>query len=298
MPPWLKRIVSEPLHHFLLLGVGIFALYSWLGSDDGAVGEKRIVVSAADVSQLGELWAKRWGRPPTPEELRGLVDGRVREEVLYREALSLGLDRDDTIVRRRLAQKMEFLFQDLGDLEEPDDAVLEAYLAEHPERFREPARLSLSHVYVSRDRRGDAAEADAQRILTELRAAAPGGDPTGYGDPFPRASRYDDLDVDRIARLYGTPFAERAATLAPGAWQGPVESGYGLHLVFVHERSEPRLPALAEVEKQVRMEWRAARRREVNEAVFTRLLEGYEVVVETPEPPQSAAGPVDEQATP
>ena len=297
MPPLLKRILSEPLHHFLLLGVGIFALYAWLGGGDAKAPERRIVVSAADAAQMAELWAKRWSRPPTPRELRGLVDARVREEVLYREALALGLDRDDTIVRRRLAQKMEFLFEDLGGRMEPSEEELRAYLAEHRDRFREPARLTLSHVYVSLDRRGEAAEPDAERILATLRKTSPDGDPGGHGDAFPLASAYTDVDGDEIAGIFGARFADRVTELSPGAWHGPVESGYGVHLVFVHRRTEPRVPALAEVEQRVRDEWRAARRREVNEAIFAKLLEGYEVV-EEPAAPRTAARAGDERGTP
>ena len=120
MPALLKRILSEPLHHFLLLGVAIFALYAWLGGD-ARDPDRRIVVSAAEAAQLVDLFSMRWSRPPTPQELRGLVDARVREEVLYREALALGLDRDDTIVRRRLAQKIDFLLEDLGSRAEPGE---------------------------------------------------------------------------------------------------------------------------------------------------------------------------------
>ena len=143
MSSLLQRILSEPLHHFLLLGAGIFAVYLWLGDEDAGVPDRRIVVSEAQVEQMAMLWAKRWSRPPTAQELRGLVDARVREEVLYREALALGLDRDDTIVRRRLAQKMEFLIEDLTGRGEPGEEELRAFLAEHPERFLEPARLTL-----------------------------------------------------------------------------------------------------------------------------------------------------------
>jgi hypothetical protein len=211
------------------------------------------------VAQLGELWLKRWGRPPTPEELDSLVDSRVREEVLYRHALALGLDRDDTVVRRRLAQKIEFLFQDLSELVQPSPQDLAGYLAAHEDRFREPARLTFSHVYVSRDRRGEAAE---------------------YGDPLALPSRYSDVDHAGIARAFGTDFADRVVELEAGAWHGPLESAYGVHLVFVQTRSESRLPGLAEIEAEVRSEWSAARRRETNEAAFAKLLESYEVVVE------------------
>jgi hypothetical protein len=258
----------------------LFAVYAWVGGDEAGAPDRRIVVNAADVAQLGELWLKRWGRPPTPEELDSLVDSRVREEVLYRHALALGLDRDDTVVRRRLAQKIEFLFQDLSELVQPSPQDLAGYLAAHEDRFREPERLTFSHVYVSRDRRGEAAEAEAERILAELRQASPDGAHAGYGDPLALPSRYSDVDHAGIARAFGTDFADRVVELEAGAWHGPLESAYGVHLVFVQTRSESRLPGLAEIEAEVRSEWSAARRRETNEAAFAKLLESYEVVVE------------------
>lgn len=297
LPSQLKRILAEPLHHFLLLGVGIFALYAWLGGGAGAP-DRRIVVSAADVAQMTEVWAKRWGRPPTPGELRGLVDARVREEVLYREALALGLDRDDTIVRRRLAQKLEFLFEDLGGGEEPGEDELRAYLAQHPDRFGEPARLTFSHVYVSRDRHGEAAEPDAARILATLQEISPDGDPGAHGDALPLARTFTNVDRDAITGLFGTAFAERVTELPTGAWHGPVESAYGAHLVFVHQRSEPRLPKLEEVKQRVRDEWRATRRRDLNEAIFERLLARYDVVIEEPGSPRTPARAALERGTP
>ena len=280
MSPLLKRILSEPLHHFLLLGVAIFAIYAWLGGGDSGLPDRRIVIDAADRTQLAELWAKRWGRSPTPRELRGLTDARVREEVLYREAMALGLDRDDTIVRRRLAQKMEFLFEDLGGPMQPDEQDLRAYLTEHPERFREPARLTLSHVYVSSETRGESAGRDAEEILQTLRERSPDGDPGVHGDVSPLARVPTDVDRDGLARIFGTDFADRVIELPGDAWHGPVESSYGLHLVYVHRRSEARLPELAEVEQKVRDEWNAEQRRKLNETTYAELLEGYEVVIE------------------
>jgi len=234
------------------------------------------------MAQLAELFEKRWRRAPTPQELRGLVDAHVREEVLYREALALGLDRDDTIVRRRLAQKIEFLLEDLGGRAQPSEEDLRAFLAANPERFREPARLTLSQVYVSTEARGESARRYAEQILVVLREESPEGDPRGQGDASPLEHAYADVEPDGIARIFGADFAARVAPLPSGDWHGPIESGYGLHLVFVHRRSDARLPELAEVEQKVRDEWSAVRRDEVNQATYAELLEGYEVVIEEP----------------
>ncbi|MDH3772379.1 MAG: peptidyl-prolyl cis-trans isomerase, partial [Nitrospirota bacterium] len=176
------RILKEPLLHFLLIGAGLFVLFARVG-DPGPERADRIVVSAGDITQMATLWSRRWQRPPTPSELDGLVKARIREEVLYREALALGLERDDTIVRRRMAQKMEFLLEDLAPLGEPTDAELDGFLQDNAERFRQPSRYSFTHVYLSTDKRGDQAVQDARFLLDDLSTQGKDADPHAVSDP-------------------------------------------------------------------------------------------------------------------
>jgi hypothetical protein len=264
------------LAHFLLIGLALFVIYDVVG-DPQIEREARIVITVQDQLQLAAVWQKQWQRPPTERELQGLVQARIREEVLYREAKAMGLDEGDTIIRRRLAQKLEFLSQDLATAAEPSEQELADFLADDPDRFLVPARLTFSHVYVSVDRRGPAAEQDSVEMLGRLRA---GADPAGLGDRFMLQRRYAQHTEREIGQLFGSGFAARLVELEPGRWQGPVPSGYGLHLVRIEERISSREPMLDEVRQRVRDELLAQRRREANEAMVARLREKYAIVVQ------------------
>jgi len=281
------RWLREPLVHFLVLGTAIFALAHLVG-DPGDGRPDRIALSAGDVEQLATGFERTWQRAPTAEELAGLVEDRIREEVYYREALALGLDRDDTIVRRRLRQKMEFLSEDLAATE-PTGAELEAWLRANPERFRIPPRTAFRQVFLSRERRGDRVRADAERLLATLRAGDGGVDPAALGDPLPLPAEGSDLSESEVARLFGTGFAARLFALEPGGWEGPVESAYGVHLVFARERSPGRDPELAEVREAVAREWIAERRSRAREDFYRELRERYDVRIAIPEARADAA---------
>jgi hypothetical protein len=223
-------------------------------------------------------------RPPTREEWEGLIRARVREEVYYREALALGLDKDDLIIRRRLQQKMEFISDDIAAQASPTDAELNAYLQAHPDKFRVAQKFTFRQLYLDPEKRGANLARDAAQLLPKLNRA--GGD-TGWaakGDPFVLDHNFAALPAGEIARQFGGAFAAKLGGLQPGNWQGPVESGFGVHLVFIIERTESRLPALAEVRDAVRREWDDARRLETNEKFYQGLLKHYTVTIE-----QSAA---------
>jgi len=272
----LGRMLREPLLHFFVLGAGLFALFAWLRGPLAAAPE-RIHVETARIEQLALGFERTWQRPPTQEELAGLVDEFVREEILYREALALGLDRDDTIVRRRMRQKLEFLSEDIAPVAEPDDAALVRQLTEHADAYRIEPQVALRQVFVSRDRRGDAASGHAQVLLARL-SADPGADEAGDASLLPASLPLAPLA--EVARVFGSAFAEEVVKLAPGRWSGPVESGFGLHLVFVEQRVEGRAPALDEVRDAVRNDWLSARRAEANEAFYQSLRERYEVTID------------------
>jgi hypothetical protein len=281
------RWLHEPLLHFLILGAAIFAVARLVGGP-GEGRPDRIALTAGDVEQLSAGFERTWQRPPTEQELAALVEERVREEVYYREALALGLDRDDTIVRRRLRQKMEFLSDDLA-VTEPTDRELEAWLRANPERFRIPPRMAFRQVFLSRERRGDRVRADAERLLATLRAGDGGGDPAALGDPLPLPADVSGLSEGEVARLFGADFAARLFALEPGVWEGPVESAYGVHLVFVRERSPGRDPALAEVREELTREWIAERRSRAREDLYRELRARYDVRIDVPEARAGAA---------
>ncbi|MBT8074024.1 MAG: peptidyl-prolyl cis-trans isomerase, partial [Xanthomonadales bacterium] len=179
MTRWLK----EPLLHFLLIGAGLFMLYGW-ASDEDAGRPDQIIFAETEVDRLINLWERKWQRLPSQTELQGLIEQQIREEVFYREALAMGLDKNDTVVRRRMAQKLEFISNDLASLAEPDDAKLQAYLDEHREKFLIPGRISYSQVFLNRDKRGRQVSADAEQLLEELSQSPVDVDITMAGDAF------------------------------------------------------------------------------------------------------------------
>lgn len=286
MTRWLK----DPLFHFLLIGAGVFLLYG-LTADDAAEQPNRIVFSEADTDRVINLWERKWQRLPTPQELKGLIEAQIREEVLYREALAMGLDEGDSVVRRRMAQKMEFISNDLASLAEPDDSQLQEYLDKHADKFALPGRISFSQIYLNADKRGDQVRQDADKLLAELAQSSADFDVSMAGDPFMGGYSHENLADFGVSRLFGKIFSERLFQLPVGKWTGPVESGYGLHLVRIDSRTDSTTPTLQQVRDKVRDEWLAEQRRKTNDALYTELLKRYEIVIEQPvsEPSKAAS---------
>lgn len=282
----MTKLLKEPLIHFLIVGALMFAAYSWINPTAAGPDDRTIEITPGTVQRLQDAWSRQWRRPPTQQELDGLIEDHIREEVLYREAIALGLNRDDTIIRRRLAQKMEFLSEDLGTLMEPGDAELREFFAERQSAFAEPARVSFTHVYFSPDQRGAGAFADAELVLAELQAANI-VDAGERGDRFLMQLRYDSLTERDAAQLFGSDFAEQVFELPVGDWQGPVESGFGWHLVRVTDRVMPRMPDFDSVREEVRREFDYERQREVRAATYKALRSRYEVVYSTAGPDAS-----------
>jgi hypothetical protein len=270
----LRRLLREPLLHFLLLGGLLFAVF---GRDNPDAGEanRQIVVSGADINRLAAAFSRTWHRPPDPNELQAQIQDYIREEVLYRAALQLGLDKDDSIIRRRLRQKMEFLFEDT--VPPPQEAELRTYFQAHIDKFRLAPLISFRQVFVS-TKRGDAAEPDARQILAHLAADTPGAankaDALLLGDTFSRTP------LDRIAALFGDDFARDLAHALPGYWEGPLRSAYGLHLVLVTAVEPAALPPFEQVHAAVEREWLAERRSTAQVAQYKALLTGYKVTVQ------------------
>jgi len=280
----MRRVLREPMLHFLLLGVAIFVAFQLAGGGDDR-GRETIVVTEGQVESLATAFARTWQRPPTAEELEGLVADWVREEVYYREAVALGLDRDDTVVRRRLRQKLEFLAEDLGAAApEASEAALRAHLAAHPERFARPGRVSFVQVPLDPERRGDALGSDAEALLAALRRLGAEADAASLGDPSLLEPELRDATPEDVERRFGPAFAERLDALPVGRWSGPVASTYGVHLVLVRERTPPRTPELDAVREAVQRDWAAVQRTQAREAFYESLRERYDVTVERPSP--------------
>jgi hypothetical protein len=283
----LRKLIREPLFHFLLLGVVIFFIASRMRNSSIGVAEK-IVVTQSEMESMVVGFSRTWMRPPTQEEMQGLIDDYVREEVLYREARAMGLDQDDVIVRRRMRQKFEFLAEDLATHDHPTDQELEAYLQQHLDRFREEPSVSFEHIFLSREKRGPSTDAEAKEILRDLSGKNAGIDVEKFGDAFLLPSRFEKTSAAETARLFGENFARELATIKPGGWAGPIESSYGLHLVRVDARTPGVAPPLENVRDSVFRDFLNDRRKRELDAQYFKLRARYVVVIESPEPPKVA----------
>lgn len=285
----MRKLLGEPLVHFLALGAGLFLFFAWRGGSAGG-SSSRIVLTAGQIQHLSAGFAKVWQRPPTEAELKGMIDDWVREEIAVREAMTAGLDRDDTIIRRRLRQKLEFLVEDFTTAAPPTEQELQAWLGKHADAFRIEPQVAFRQVYVSRNRRGARAEADAHALLAQLRAAGPEARIDGLGDPTLLPQEIELSPRSEVARIFGSDFGRGIEAIAPGAWTGPVESPFGLHLVFVRTRVEGSLPDLAAVRPAVEREFLADRRKRQLATMYERFLEKYKVVIEKPEGEKAGGG--------
>jgi hypothetical protein len=271
------KLTRDPLIHFLLLGILFFVVYTAVTGYFASDQKRQIEITDSEITLLAEGWSRRWMRPPTEQELRGLVEARVREEILYREALDLGLDNNDVVVRRRMVQKMDLLTQDLSVLADPTDQELTAFYDERSEDYRIPPRLSFSHVYFNIDERGADGEAAALALLDELRSQSPAVTRAPErGDRFMLGHDYRDVSPDAVSREFGVQFAEALFQLPPD-WHGPIWSGFGLHLVYVGDRIEGRIPDLADVRREVVVDFNRWRQEEAKDQLFEVLLDRYDV---------------------
>lgn len=275
MSRWLK----EPLIHFLILGGLIFLAYDWLAGKGSEPGE--IFISRGQQENLLNTFSRTWQRPPTPQEYQGLLQDYIRQEIAYRESQAMSLDQDDIVIRRRLRQKLELLAEDIASLAVPSGDELQTYLDDNPGDFMVEPRLSLRQIYFSRDRRGSAAEQDAIDLLQRISMDGPERDFQELGDPLPLPPQIANLREGEVARLFGEVFTDGLKGLESGHWLGPVESGFGLHLVFIEDRVEGRVPELAEVRDAVQRELLSQRRREAVDGLYERLAENYTIEIES-----------------
>jgi parvulin-like peptidyl-prolyl isomerase len=268
-------MLREPLLHFAVVGAIVFGGYSWLhDSHLEATADEPVRIGEGDVRWLKQTWSSQWLREPTAEELKGLVDDLLNEKLLAREAEEMGLEQDDTIIRRRLAQKLKFLVEDTAQLSEPTEAELRQFYAANPAHFETPGKLSFQQIYFNPEHRKDAA-ADARAALAALNAKGSDADLTGdrllFGDSF------DNTDELALSGMFGADFAQRIFALEPGAWRGPVKSGYGFHLVLVTQHTPTALKPFETVKDNVLAEWRGARQTELSRDYLVELRKKYGV---------------------
>ena len=266
------KLLREPLLHFLVIGAALFGVFHLAGADDEpAPGE--IIVSTGQIASMEAIFRRTWQRPPTAKEMDALVGDYIRDEVLYREGVAMGLDRDDAVVRRRIRQKMEFVADLVADAE-PTDAELKAFVADHPARFRAEPRFSYSHVYFQ----ASPGAAELERLLQALNAGT--ADASEAGAPFMAGFDFRDVTKAEIAQTFDETFADSIDRSGSGRWEGPVTSAYGAHLVRVSERVEARERPFEDVREAARREWLHARKVAANDALYERLRSRYVIRVE------------------
>jgi hypothetical protein len=286
-----KRWLREPLLHFLLIGLLLFGLYAYINRGrSGTPLPSQIVLSLDELATMEAYFEGQWHRRPTPQEFQAMVEDKVKEEVLYREGLVMGLDKGDTIVKRRMAQKVQFLAEDVAAAREPSIAELKAWFEKNTDKFALPSRYSFRHVYFSPDKRGTNAHDDAAKALSKIAGQAEDSPQiASVTDRFMFQDYYGDRTPSAIAKEFGPQFAVALEKLKPGLWQGPIESGYGWHLVFVDTIIPGRIPAFEEVELDVKTAWLSEQKTQALEKAYKSLRSKYTVLLPSPPDKQTAS---------
>ena len=294
-----RRWLHEPLLHFLVIGLVLFGLYTYVNRTRGRTESPRqIILSLEELRTMTAYFEGQWRRPPTQQEFQAMVDDKVKEEVLYREGLVMGLDKDDTIVKRRMAQKVQFLAEDIATAHEPSTIELRAWFEKNSSQFALPSRYSFRHVYFSPDKRGTNARDDAAAALARI-AGQPEDSPLipSVSDRFMFQDYYGDRTPSAIAKEFGPQFAVALENLKPDSWQGPIESGFGWHLVFVDTVIPGRVPAFDEVESEVKTAWLGEQKAQAREKAYKSLRSKYTVLLPAPPDKQTASAPAPPRKT-
>ena len=273
------KLLRDPFLHFLVVGVVMFGGYELInrGETDPPATDP-VHIGEGDIRWLKETFANQWQRPPTEDELRGLVASFLEEELFAREAKALGLDQNDTIVRRRLAQKLEFLIGDTSRIVEPADAELRRFYDTNAERFGVEARVSFTQLFFNPEKRQHA-ESDARAALVSISGMGTDG-AAAIGDPILLENEFHEVDEQTVAKMFGADFARAIFLLRPGSWAGPVKSGYGVHLVRVTNLSPATVLSFEEVRPKVLEEWRHQQQTQAKAVYLSKLREKYGVVLD------------------
>jgi len=276
----MHSIIKQPLLHFLLLGALLFALYSWVGDDELSTQTKEIVITPGRIETLAVNFEKVWQRAPTERELDGIINDFITEEIYYREALAIGLDQDDTIVRRRMRQKMEFITADLAERIEPTENELVEYLKNNKESYRKDPIFSFKQIYLNPDQRQATIETDIQNLLTTLNSQIHPANIDELGDRIMLDASFDSKSQTEVDRLFRNGFGAYLLDAEPNKWAGPIQSGYGIHLVNITERIEGRDPDLEEVKAAVIRDWTNAKSKETSDRFVEALKEQYTISIQ------------------
>jgi len=276
------KIIQNPITHILLFGfILAVILLIVFGIPTNEEDNRRIVITNTDVQQLWSAWKRTWQRDPTPKELRAQLQNFVREEVLYREALSRDYDRDDIVIRRSLVRKMDFLAEGQVEGRNLTEEEIIAYFNLRTERYRIPPKISFTHIYFNLDSKGDDVEQVLNQTLKNLEKSNPSDiELSNYGDRFMMQSKYTDLTPREIQSQFGEIFTNKLIDLEQGKWHGPVQSGYGLHVVYISKRVASRIPDWVEVKSQIYNDMLIEEKIAAKEQFYTEILRQYQIVYE------------------
>lgn len=277
----LSKALREPLLHFLAIGIVLFAANGLIHGPDRSAPGETITISQGQVGQIAESYLLLSGRLPSRAELESLVDDFVTEEISYREAVAMGLDAGDTIVRRRMRQKLEFLLEDASASEEPTQAELKTWVADHADAYRLPERRAIRQVLAGADRRGEAARAEAEGLLTKLNSVA---DHSGLGDPSMLPAAIPLTTEEGVANLFGEDFSASVFAHRGASWFGPVVSPFWQHVVLVMETEAGRPASLDEVREKARSDLIESRRDRARDDFHARMRKRYQIRIDWPEP--------------
>jgi hypothetical protein len=269
------KLLREPLVHFLAIGALMFGVYFVVS--DRSRDPETIVVGRGEIGMMTAVFERTWKRAPTPDELKDLIDGYVRDEVLYREGVALGLDRDDQLIRKRVRQKVEYLAESMHGVPEPSEAALQGYLDKHGQQYAIPARLTFRQVYLGTN------DADAKVLLAQLHKLGDSDAAAELGVATQLDARMEEAPTFDIERVFGTKFAQALVAMPLDEWSGPLASEYGLHLVRVSGRIEQHKPALDEVREFVKRDWQRDELAAAKDKYFEGLLARHAVRIEYPE---------------
>ena len=273
-----STLLREPLFHFLLIGAVFFFIFSQMNTGEDE-NEQQIIISKAKIETLTNAFTKVKGRLPTTKEMKKQIEYTIREEVLYREAMAMGLDKDDMIIRRRLTQKMKYLFDDLSVVSKPSEEELKKFVAKHPNKFMKPATISFAQVYFNPNEHETDIEEDAKVLLEKLRTSMIINS-MGLGDRSLLPYDFQNKRKTDIDNIFGKEFTKQAFSSPTNTWEGPFESAYGLHLIYIHERREDHLPPLADIRERAQREWMSLKQDEANEIFYQGLYQRYEIIVD------------------
>jgi hypothetical protein len=277
----LTRLLTEPLVQFLVIGACIYGAYALFGAPEENFRDTTIIVDSNRINAMISQWERRWNRLPTREEIDGLIQTYIREDVLYRQAVAMGLNEDDPITRRRMAQKLQFLTSDLSMMQQPLEGELEKYFSEKAGSYRGEDMISFTQVFINPDKREDATLSDAAEILAQLKAAGePDAETFQAGDRLILQNNFSSATELEIRRQLGSGFAEVVMTLEPGQWHGPVLSGYGVHLVYVYEFVKAPPAVFENVQARVLEDWHEEKREQFNADFLESLKSRYQIVIE------------------